>query len=318
MMDRISLVLPCYNEADVLDALAERLSTTLSQIADEVGVTFELIFVDDGSRDSTCEDLRKIKFGWPSRLVALSRNFGKEAALTAGLDVASGDAVVFIDADLQHPPELIRTLIETWREGYDVVYFFKRTRENEGPGRNQGSRLFYWLINYGSRFDIPPGAGDFRLLDRRVADALRQLPERSRFLKGLYPWVGFNQIGLPFDIDDRHGNGGSRFTPIRLLELAIDGLTSFSLAPIRLISIFGFLVCIMSFIYLVWVIAERLIFGSPFSGFASVVVLIVFFGGVQLLCLGLIGEYVGKALLEAKQRPTYIVKESVELLSADG
>jgi glycosyltransferase involved in cell wall biosynthesis len=309
----ISLVLPCYNEASVLDALAERLGRVLPDIAREAGVGFELIFVDDGSRDATAPMLRERSFDWPARLLLLSRNFGKEAALTAGLDAARGDAVVFMDADLQHPPEAILQLIETWREGNDVVYFFKAHREEEGGGRGVIGRVFYWLINLGTRVRIPENAGDFRLLDRAVVDALRRLPERERFFKGLYAWVGFRQTGLPLAIPPREGDGGSRFSPFRLYELALDGLTSFTVAPIRLISLFGTTVSILSLLYLAWIVVERLLFGGPFSGFASIVVLVVFFGGMQLLCLGLIGEYVGKTLLEAKQRPTYILRDEVEL-----
>ncbi|WP_226629908.1 glycosyltransferase family 2 protein [Alloyangia pacifica] len=312
-MERITLILPCYNEAAGLGALAERLSQVLPGIAQSARVAFELVFIDDGSRDSTCAILQELCFAWPSRLLVLSRNFGKEAALTAGMDAATGDAVIFMDADLQHPPELIEPLIENWRQGHEVVYFYKSSRQGEGSGRRGGARLFYWLINFGTRFDISTNAGDFRLLDRKVVDSLRRLPERERFLKGLYAWVGYDQIGLPYEVAERHDGGPTRFTSARLFGLAIDGLTSFSVAPIRLISLFGFSVCALSFLYLIWIIGERLIVGSPFSGFATIVVLVVFFGGVQLVCLGIIGEYVGKALLEAKQRPTYIVKEQVEL-----
>lgn len=312
-MTLISLVLPCYNEASILDNLSERLNKVLPEIATTLDVSFELIFVDDGSRDKTDDGLKSLAFHWPARLLVLSRNFGKEAALTAGLDAAQGDAVIFMDADLQHPPELISDLITTWRQDHDVVYFYKRDRASEGKGRSRSAGLFYWLINLGARTPIPQNAGDFRLLDRTVVDALRRLPERERFLKGLYAWVGFRQIGLPFDIDERHGDGESSFTSFRLFELALDGLTSFTVAPIRLISLFGMFVSTASVFYLLWILGERVFFGSPFSGFASIVVLVVFFGGMQLLCLGMIGEYVGKALLEAKQRPTYLLRETVVL-----
>ena len=312
-MSLISLVLPCYNEASVLDSLATRLDEVLPTIADSQNVSFELIFVDDGSRDTTSDSLKLLTFRWPARLLILSRNFGKEAALTAGLDAAQGDAVVFMDADLQHPPERISELIETWRQGHDVVYFYKRDRSGEGGGKSRGAQLFYWLINLGARAKIPENAGDFRLLDRTVVDALQRLPERERFLKGLYAWVGFRQVGLPFDVEERQGDGVSSFTLFRLFELALDGMTSFTIAPIRLISLFGMFVSALSLLYLLWIIGERILFGSPFTGFASIVVLVVFFGGVQLLCLGIIGEYVGKALLESKQRPTYLLRESIVL-----
>lgn len=314
-MDTVTLIVPCYNEEAVLGTLLTRLEETLPRIAEEAKVSFELVFVDDGSRDRTSDILQDLRFAWPSRLLILSRNFGKEAALTAGLDAAQGDAIIFMDADLQHPPERIATMIEKWREGYDVVYYYKKSRLGEASGSGSSARLFYWLINLGARVDIPPNAGDFRLLDRRVAEALRQLPERERFLKGLYAWVGFNQLGLPFDVPERADGGPSRFNSARLLGLAIDGLTSFSVAPIRLMALFGFAISILSVLYMIWIVTETLLLGSPFSGFASIVVLVVFFGGVQLVCLGLIGEYVGKTLLEAKQRPTYVLKESVSLLT---
>lgn len=312
-MPLISLVVPCYNEASVLNSLAERLSKVLPEITADLSVSFELIFVDDGSRDSTSDGVKSLSFAWPARLLTLSRNFGKEAALTAGLDAAEGDAVVFMDADLQHPPERISDLIKMWRQDHDVVYFYKRDRSGEGGSRSKSARFFYWLINLGARAPIPENAGDFRLLDRAVVDALRQLPERERFLKGLYAWVGFRQVGLPFDVEERQGDGSSSFTSFRLFELALDGMTSFTVAPIRLISLFGFSVSTFSVFYLIWILGERLFFGSPFSGFASIVVLVVFFGGMQLLCLGMIGEYVGKALLESKQRPTYLVRETFVL-----
>lgn len=312
-MSLISLVIPCYNERSVIKDFAEGLSDVLPPIAERFGVTFEMVFVDDGSTDGTSDLLREAAVTWPARLLVFSRNFGKEAALTAGLDAASGDAVILMDADFQHPPERIADLIEHWRSGSDVVYFFKRSRTGETRGKGHASRLFYWLINWGGRFEIPPDAGDFRLMDRRVVDALGQLTERQRFLKGLYGWVGFRQHGIPFEVPQRRGEAGTRFSPSRLFALALDGLTSFSIAPVRLISLFGFGVAGLSLLYMIWVIAERLIFGSPFTGFASIIVLITFFGGVQLFCLGIIGEYVGKTLLEAKQRPTYILRETVEL-----
>lgn len=312
-MDVLTLIVPCYNEANAIAHFVERLSACLPEVSKRFGVTFQTIFVDDGSRDGTGDILGEMEFEWPSKLLVLSRNFGKEAALTAGLEAATGDAVILMDADLQHPPERIADLVEHWRNGSDVVYFFKRERDGEGIGKQVGSRLYYWLVNLGGRFTIPPNAGDFRLMDRKVVDALRRLPERERLMKGLFGWVGFQQKGLPFDVPDRHGNAGSRFSSARLIGLALDGLTSFSIVPIRLIAIFGFAISALSVLYMLYVIAERIFLGSPFSGFASIIVLISFFGGVQLVCLGIIGEYVGKTLVEAKQRPNYILRENVTL-----
>lgn len=312
-MDRISLVLPCFNEEKGVQALADRLGRVLQGVADRFGVEFDLVFVDDGSVDATVPMLRELEPPWPAQIIVLSRNFGKEAALTAGLDVAEGDAVIFMDSDLQHPPEKVEELIARWRDGFEVVYFYKRNRIEEGLSRRIFARLFYWLVNFGSRVSIPENAGDFRLMDRKVVHALRALPERARFLKGLYSWIGYRQVGIPYDAAGRHDGGKSRFSPIRIFSLAMDGLTSFSIAPIRMISIFGLLISLMSAVYLTWIVAERLILGSPFSGFASIVVLVVFFGGMQLLCLGILGEYIGKTLVEAKRRPTYIVRDRFDL-----
>ncbi len=316
-MSLISIVVPCYNEASVIEHFVARLSAVTQDAANRFSVSFEIVFVDDGSGDGTSERLREVNLPADSRAIVFSRNFGKEAALTAGLDMAAGEAVILMDADLQHPPERIFDLIEHWHSGYDVVYFYKSNRADEGRGRGTISKVFYGLVNFGARFKIPPDAGDFRLMDRRVVDAIRQLPERERFMKGLYGWVGFKQIGLPFDVPNRHGDQGSRFPSSRLFALALDGVTSFSIAPVRLISLFGFLILGLSLIYMAWLILERLLIGSPFSGFTSIVVLITFFGGVQLVCLGIIGEYVGKSLLEAKRRPSYIVRETFVLSSVD-
>lgn len=309
MTRSVTIVIPCYNETAVVGPLAARLEAALPAMMEEFDIRFSLLFVDDGSRDATIETLDKTVFSVPAELIGFSRNFGKEAALTAGLEFAEGDAVILMDADLQHPPEKMAELIRGWRDGYDVVYFYKQDRKGEGAGRGTFARFFYTLINLGSRVEVPPNAGDFRLLDRTVVDALRRLPERQRFMKGLYAWVGFRQKGLPFVIPERHDGGASRFSPVRMLDLALDGLTSFSVAPIRLISMFGIAVSALSFLYMVWIILERLFFGGPFSGFASLAVMLAFFGGVQLLCIGLVGEYVGHALLESKARPTFIVRE---------
>jgi glycosyltransferase involved in cell wall biosynthesis len=291
----------------------DRLSAILPELASQFEVTFEIIFVDDGSRDGTVAEIKKVCFQYPSRLIVLSRNFGKEVALSAGIDAASGDAVILMDADLQHPPERIGQLLEGWRKNLDVVYFYKSSRRGEGLGRNASARLFYSLINFGTRIEIPADAGDFRLLSRRAVDALKQMPERERFMKGMYAWLGLAQLGIPFEVETHRTDGASRFRPIHMFGLAIDGLTSFSTAPIRLISFAGFVICLISILYLFWIIIERIVLGSPFSGFASIVALVVFFGGMQLVCLGIIGEYVGKALLEAKQRPLYVVTETVEI-----
>lgn len=314
-MDRIDLVLPCFNEEAGLPAFVERLQEVLPGIATRHSVQFRLIFVDDGSQDGTVEVLKQLCLDWPSEIVILSRNFGKEAALSAGIDVVDGDAAILLDVDLQHPPERIEDLIEHWRQGYEVVYFYKRDRMDEGFGKRVLSRVFYRLINRGAPVEIPANAGDFRLLSDQAVEAMRMFPERERFLKGLFAWIGFKQFGLPFDVPDRHDGGPSRFNPARLTALAISGLTSFSIAPIRIMTLAGMWIAALSILYVIWIIAEWFLWGAPFSGFASIVVLVTFFGGLQMACLGLIGEYVGKAVVEVKARPLYILRERIPLVS---
>jgi polyisoprenyl-phosphate glycosyltransferase len=309
----ITIVVPCFNEANAVAPLAERLNRVLPQIANELGASFSLLFVDDGSTDATVEKLGALEFACPAEVLVLSRNFGKEVALTAGLEAASGDAVVLMDADLQHPPEMVADFIRRWREGHDVVYAYKPDRAAEGPAHRLFGRLFYWMINYGNRVRVPKNAGDFRLMDRKVVQVLRNLPERERFMKGLFAWVGFKQVGLPLPSHAREGGGTSRFNLIHTIQLALDGMTAFSIAPIRLISLSGITVAALSVLYMAWIVLEWLLIGAPFSGFASLAVLLVFFGGVQLLCLGLVGEYVGRALIEAKSRPCYVVREARQL-----
>jgi polyisoprenyl-phosphate glycosyltransferase len=312
----ITVVLPCFNEAKAVGRLAERLNRVLPQIAGELGVSFALLFVDDGSTDATVEALSALEFACPAELLVLSRNFGKEIALTAGIEAASGDAVVLMDADLQHPPEMLADFIRRWRDGYEVVYAYKPDRTAEGRMTRLVGRIFYWMINYGNRLQVPANAGDFRLMDRKVVQALRQLPERERFMKGLYAWVGFRQLGLPLPRHAREG-GESRFSPIQTVQLALDGMTAFSIAPIRLMSLAGLAVAALSVLYMAWIVLEWLLIGAPFSGFASLAVLLVFFGGVQLLSLGLLGEYIGRSLIESKNRPCYIVREARQLKLAD-
>lgn len=311
-MDRIDVIMPMYNEEAVLPDLFARLNVVLPEIEAELGVRFSMIFVDDGSRDATVTLAQELPLNIPARMIQLSRNFGKEAALTAGLDAAEGDATVVMDADLQHPLELLRQMVLEWRAGAEVVFTYKKERRPEGLAKLLLARVFYRMVNAESRFSIPMDAQDFRLLDRRVVEALRRLPESQRMMRGLFAWVGFRQVAIPLDSPARV-SGLSKFSALRLLGLAIDGVTSFTIAPIRYLTLFGLFTAFMSFVYLFYVIIERLIFGSPFSGFASIVVLITFFGGLNLIGLGVIGEYVGKAVIEAKARPVYIVSREIAL-----
>lgn len=228
--------------------------------------------------------------------------------MMAGLSAADADATIIMDADLQHEPELIEQFLIRWREGYDIVYSYKENRHNESIPKRLFSTLFYFLINKGSRVQIPSDAGDFRLLSRRAVDALLSLQERERFTKGLYAWIGFRQIGIPYTAAERT-SGKSSFSFGKLFSLSMDGLTSFTIGPLRAMGLFGFIVAALSFLYLSYIIAEKLLWNNDIPGFASLIVLISFFGGVQMLCFSLIGEYIGKTLIEAKRRPQFIVAE---------
>ena len=312
-MDSVAIVIPIYNEAEGIAELVNRLNQVLPQLVERTDCRFRVVLVDDGSRDDGPQLLKSLTtWNFDAVLLELSRNFGKEAAITAGLGAVEADAAVIMDADLQHPPELIEEFLRHWRSGYDVVYTVKADRKREGRLKRVFTSVFYRLLNAGSRFSIPADAGDFRLMSRRTIDVLLSLPESERFMKGLYAWVGFKQKGIAYHADDRVA-GSSSFSAWRLLRLSIEGVTSFTVAPLRMMSIFGLLVAILSFLYLTYIIVERLAWGNEIPGFASVIVLISFFGGVQILCLGLIGEYVGKSLLEAKNRPQFVVASRTEL-----
>jgi len=310
-MPTIAIVVPVFNEKNNLPVFIQSTSEVCAGLAKKHGATFKLIFVDDGSTDGSAEWLMaSAKSSLPIELVKLSRNFGKEAAICAGLSASdSADAIVIMDADLQHPPELIDTFLGHWlNDGYDVVYANRNDRQAAGGGLSFFSRLFYSIINSGSRFEIPRDAGDFRLINRRATNALLLLPENERFMKGLYAWIGFRQKGVSFRPAERL-MGETGFSPLRLMLLSIDGLTSFTIAPLRYMAGFGLVICVLSFLYGGYIIAERLFWGNEIPGFASVITLISFFGGMQFVCLGIIGEYVGKALIETKKRPQYIVED---------
>ena len=306
-MQCISLVIPCYNESRGIKALVSALNSDLKVLEQSSDVQFDLIFVDDGSRDGTFDRLRESDIAFDYQLVSLSRNFGKEAALTAGLEYVKSDAAILFDADLQHPISLIEEMIHHWRSGHEVVYTFKQDRSDESVKRQVLAKAFYGLVNFGSRVEIPMNAGDFRLLDRKVIDAILKLPESQRFMKGLYAWVGFKQFGIPMEIDERADGEASKFSSLKLIGLALDGITSFSIAPIRMMSLVGMGAAGFSLLYMLWILFEWFFLEAPFSGFASIAVLISFFGGLQLLTIGLIGEYVSKTLIESKNRPAYLV-----------
>lgn len=317
---KIALIIPFLNEAEGLPFLMERLNKALTEIESKHNLSTSFIFVDDGSKDNSSSIIPTLDFqGRHCELITLSRNFGKEAALTAGLQHAERfDATVMIDSDLEHPPELINTMIDIWKQqSVDSVYAYKEHRkENEGKVKSALSRLFYFLINKDSKFEFVEDAGDYRLLSSKVVKALNALPENQRFLKGLYAWVGFEQVGIPFTPESR-AHGETNFSPWKLALLALDGITSFTTSPLRLIMVAGSVVCFLSGIYGLYIVIERFLFTPIQPGLASVLALISFFGGLQLFCIGLIGEYIGRILSESKQRPTFIIKTHQTISSKD-
>lgn len=302
----ISIVVPVYNEAPVMRELLERLSLTLTPLGE-----YEVIVVDDGSTDGSWEQLVEVAaHDRRLKLVRLSRNFGHQIAISAGLDRARGDAVVLMDADLQDPPELIPELVAKWREGYDIVYAIRETREGESRLKQLARRAGYALIRRAARIDIPDNAGDFRLLSRRAADALAQMPERVRYLRGMTSWIGFRQVGVPHRRDARFA-GASKYSTQKLLRLAVDGITSFSAAPIKLVTALGLVLVLLGLGHLVYTLYVRFFTDHHPEGWTTVVVLIVLFSGAQLLSLGILGTYIARIFDEVKRRPLYVVDEVV-------
>lgn len=302
----LSLVVPVMNEEENITPFLEAVFSSL----DEHVPRLEILFVDDGSRDSTLNKLRQAAASDPRvRYLSLSRNFGKELAMTAGIDHALGDAVVPIDVDLQHPPEVVLEFVRLWREhGYDMVYGIRHEDNEETAAKKTTSGLFYRVFNRVAHTEIPPGAGDFRLLDRRVVEAMKQLPERNRFMKGLFSWVGFRSIDIPYCQPPR-AIGKSRFNYWKLWNFALDGLVGFSTWPLRVWSYIGGAVALLAFVYVLIIITKTLVFGSVTPGYASVMSAVLFFGGMQLLSIGILGEYVGRLFVETKQRPLYLIAE---------
>jgi glycosyltransferase involved in cell wall biosynthesis len=301
---QLTVVIPAFNEAASLPA-------TLARVAAAAGAVtprWETLVVDDGSRDDTAALVRAQPAALRCALLRLSRNFGKEAALTAGLDHARGDLVLILDADGQHPPELLPQMVGLWREGYDMVYGVRTDRAREPLSKRLGSRLFYHLLKSRDGFEIPPDAGDFRLLDRRVVQALRALPERRRFMKAMYAWVGYRSIALPFAPDPRQA-GRSHYSRRQLTRLAWTGITGFSALPLRIATIVGGLFAAVAFAYGAYVIFEYFFFDQRLPGWPTVVVSLMFFSGVQLLFIGVVGEYLARVFDEVKGRPTYLVAE---------
>lgn len=302
----LSCIVPCKNEAKNLELLLPALRQQLAGL----DVAWEVILVDDGSTDDTAA----LGAAWSRepgfRLLQLSRNFGKEAAITAGLEAAAGGIVVILDADLQHPPGLIGDMLRLWREGADIVYAVREDRSDESFLKRHGTDLFYRLINAVDRFQVPAGAGDFRLMDRCAVDALLMLPERRRFMKGLYAWIGFNAVALPY-VPEARVHGRTHFNLRRLVGLSLDGLTSFTTWPLRIVTVVGGLMALCGFAYGAYIAIDFLLNGNKVSGWTTIVVTMMFFFGMQMLFTGIIGEYVSRIFEEVKQRPVYVVRREL-------
>lgn len=304
-MQRLTVIVPAYNEAAVLEVFHDR----LSRVLDELPLEGSVLYVDDGSADGTWDIIESLaRRDARAGALKLSRNFGKEAAMTAGLDEVDADAVVVIDADLQDPPELIPALIEQWRAGYDVVYATRSARTGETGFKRLTSSAFYRTMERLSDTPVPRDTGDFRLLSRRALEALRQLRERQRFMKGLFAWIGYRQTAVHYQRDPRHA-GKTKWNYWRLFQLAVEGITSFSTAPLRVATWTGLSASILAFGYGLWVLTKALLYGDPVRGYPTLMLVILFLGGVQLLALGVIGEYLGRNYAESKQRPLYFVEE---------
>ena len=303
----ITVIVPAFNEAAAI-------TSTVKNIADHLQLlspNWDVVVIDDGSRDQTANMVRALPKELNTTLVRFSRNFGKEYAITAGLEHASGDIVICMDADGQHSSELLAQMLEKWREGYDMVYAVRQDRAVESKFKRWGSKIFYGAMSLGGQINIPPDAGDFRLMDRQVVNALLSLPERNRFMKGIYAWVGYKSIGIPYSPLERT-HGESTFSKIKLAQLAWTGVTSFSVMPLRLASAVCAGLAFLSFIYGVWVVIDKMFFSESIPGWPTVVASMMFFAGVQLLFIGILGEYLARVYDEVKGRPSYIVAEVVK------
>jgi len=300
----ISCVVPVYNE----DTLIAEFIATLDNTLKGFPYRYEIVIVDDGSQDNTSTIIQQLRSQLPLRYIRFSRNFGKEKALSAGLDYAQGDAVILIDGDFQHPLELLSDFIKYWEDGYDMVYAVRQNRADESWLKRACAKTFYQFTSKINRINIPANAGDFRLLDKKIVKALQQLPERNRFMKGLYSWVGFKQLAVPFEVQPRK-SGTSQWSFYSLLDLAITGITSFTAFPLRMIALGGIGVATFAILYAGWIIFSTLMFGIQTPGWATIVTAITFFGGLQLFALGVVGEYIGRVFDEVKHRPHYIIDE---------
>lgn len=307
-MKKISILIPAYNEEKNLENLISTLNSQIAEVSALAAYEWEYMFVNDGSRDNTLKMLEELHKTEPRvNYVNLSRNFGKENAMKAGMDYVSGDAVIIMDADLQHPVEAIPEMVYWWEKGYDDVYGRRTTRGKESWLRKKLSLAFYSMLQGTTRIEILQNVGDFRLLDRRVVDAIRQLPENQRYTKGLYCWVGYNKKEVLYEQKDRM-EGESSFNFKGLLNLAIEGITCFTTAPLRMASVLGFVVSIIALVYIAFTIVKTIVWGDAVQGYPTLLCAILFLGGVQLISLGIIGEYIARIFNETKERPVYIVE----------
>ena len=303
----LSLIVPIYNETKLITELYSRLNPVLEGIE---GMDFEVVLVDDGSSDGSWDQMAELSAADPRyRSVKLSRNFGHQVAITAGLDHAYGDAVVVIDADLQDPPEVIPDMVAKWREGFDVVYGVRESRDGESFAKLWTAGLFYRLLRRFTNVDIPVDVGDFRLLSKRAADQLRQLREKDRFVRGLVSWMGFPQTGVKYHREARFA-GETKYPYSKMVKFALDGITSFSSVPLKLASWLGYATSVVAFLYMLSVFVQKAL-GYTVPGFATIMVAMLFVGGVQLICLGIIGEYIGRIFNEIKPRPIYVIETVV-------
>jgi polyisoprenyl-phosphate glycosyltransferase len=307
MVTLYSIVIPVYNEAEVLPTLYQR----LTQVMESLGEPYEVIFVNDGSRDVSPFLIRELQAKDERvKLISFSRNFGHQTAITAGLDHSVGQAVVVMDADLQDPPEVIPRMVEKWREGHEVVFAMRERRSGEGLFKRATAAVFYRLLRQLTATEIPLDAGDFRLMSRRAVEALKVVRERNRFMRGLAAWIGFRQTSITFVRDVRYA-GKTKYPLRKMMRFALNGLTSFTIVPLQLSTYLGFAVSLISLFYMVYVIGRKLFTDQFVPGWASVIVAVLFLGGIQLISLGILGEYIGRIYEEVKQRPLYVIEESV-------
>lgn len=307
---KVTILVPCYNEEDNIPLLYKVLCENKESVCNDVRYKFQILFINDGSSDNTQAIIEQLSEN-DNRIdyICLSRNFGKESAMLAGFDNAKGDCMVIIDADLQDPPQLIIEMLSFWEQGYDDVYARRTTRGKESWLRRTLSMIFYQLLQHSSKINMLPNVGDFRLLDRKCINVLCELREKERYTKGLFAWIGFNKKEILFERQDRK-NGQSAWNYGKLFHLAIDGITSFTTAPLKIATIVGLFVSIAAFVYMCYICVKALIWGDPVAGYPSLMVVILFLGGIQLFSIGIIGEYLARIFNESKNRPVYVVGKS--------